>query len=84
MSQPNFKIHIQILENRAERRGFLRGIELGDVTVPPSQGAKKKRRKRRDEGNKSEWNREREGVLLMGFDGRQSYERVAAQSDSLG
>ena len=45
---------------------------------------KKKRRKRRDEGNKSEWNREREGVLLMGFDGRQSYERVAAQSDSLG
>ena len=36
MPQPNFKIHIRIGENRAERKGFLRGIELGDVTVLPS------------------------------------------------
>ena len=54
------------------------------MTVPPSLPGDEEEEAK--EGNKSEWKRgkEMEGALLMGFDGRQSYERVAAQSERLG
>ena len=68
---------------RKSRRKVFCAIELGVGNLGLSQGGR--RREKRREGNKSEWKREggREGGrLLMGFDGRQSYERVATQSDS--
>ena len=54
------------------------------MTVPLSLPGGEEEEAKEGGRGEQKWMEEREGALLMGFDGRQSYERVAAQSDSLG
>ena len=55
-------------------------IELGVGNLGLSQGGEEE--KRGGKGTKVNGRGREGGRLLMGFDGRQSYERVATQSDS--
>ena len=63
-------------EKISQKRVFCCAIELGVGIVPGGR-----RSERGGKGTKVNGRGREGGSLLMGFDGRQSYERVATQSD---